>query len=115
MGLTPFVQAGASPEVDLPAAGSTVIVLCPDATARSIQPGVTASSGSVINRTAADVDISVYFRDALGNLALIGAASTVSAGTFDTFLYGSEADAATIVLAPGEAIVLLTVATPAPP
>jgi hypothetical protein len=105
-GLTPFVQAGASRETEInPTIGSsTVILLCPDKTARAIQTDVTPTSGLSINTTVATINYLILFQDTQGNKAFIGAG--IASPGVANFLYGTEADASTVVLAPGEAIVI---------
>jgi hypothetical protein len=87
---------------------------CPDRTARTPQIG-SSTGGTFYNRTANDFHYEVYFRDIFGNDALLAPLATVTAGTVAGYVSGEEMKISTLVLCPGEKIVLKSVAAPPPP
>lgn len=109
--LFPFIQASASPTTVInPGVGSkTVIVECPEKTARTpLLPNESTAGGLIFNTTASDAYFDVLFVDAEGNEIRIGTV-TATANADSEFRYADnigQIEDAIFVLTPGEKIVL---------
>jgi hypothetical protein len=106
-----FAQGAGAPETDVNAAigARTTILECPVGVARTPKGANVNEQGFLTNRSAVDYNYSVLFVDDLGNELEIRTDS-VGAGLVAPFAYISSANGLALVLAPGEKIVLLSVA-----
>ena len=111
-GILPFIQYSGGREVEInPAIGAkTVILECPEGTARTPLTQAAEDAGGVIVNTTADTFYyEVWFRDADGNEAKVANVATRATGVDEFVANNSYLDGTAFTLTPGEKIFILSV------
>lgn len=110
-----YLQSAGAPQVNASDNGDTVILECPEHTARALyysdaatQLGGNLGQGLIVNTSNADVDYEVFFRDVEGNEISLGFGAVVAGdvGPFSYFVSGYLFESVNLVLCEGEKIVL---------